>query len=146
MDDKKAKSAAAKILKVGHTKIWVDPEQRSRVAEAMTKEDVRGLIKEGVIKKRHGNEQSRGRARVIIAKKRKGRKRGRGKRTGTKKARKEGKRTWIKNVRAQRRILKEMKDSGTKLKRPAREIYLMIKGNYFRGKNYVRQMAESDKA
>jgi len=144
MNELKAKKLAARILKAGESKIWINPEMLAKVREAMTKEDLRALIKEGVVRKRHDQEQSRGRARVLIAKRRKGRKRGKGKRTGTKKARKEGKRTWIKNVRAQRRVLGELKQSGAKFKRPAREIYLMIKGNYFRGKNYIKQMVESD--
>ncbi len=144
MDEKKARKVAARILKIGESKIWMDPAQIGRVGKAMTKEDLRALIKDGVLKKRHDQMQSRGRARILLAKKKKGRKRGKGKRTGTKKTRKEGKRQWIKNVRAQRRVLSEMKTAGTKLKKPAREIYLLIKGNYFRGKNYVKAMAEVD--
>src|SRR3989344_9704708 len=133
MDERKARMVAARLLKVGESKIWINPGMLKRVAEAMTKEDLRALIKEGVVRKRHDHFQSRGRARILLAKKRKGRKRGKGKRTGTKNARKEGKRTWIKNVRAQRNALAELKAEGAKLQRPAREIYLMIKGNYFRG-------------
>lgn len=146
MNNRKARMVASRLLKVGESKIWIDPSRGARIAEAMTKEDLRQLIKEGVVKKRHGNEQSRGRARALIAKRRKGRKRGKGKRTGTKKARSGGKKVWIKNVRAQREMLRQIKQGGARLKRPAREIYLMIKGNYFRGKNYVKQMAEGGKA
>ena len=144
MDPKKARRMAAQILKAGMTKVWVSPQQGKRVSEAMTKEDVRALIKEGVIAKKSVQQQSRGRARVLLAKKAKGRKRGRGKRTGTKKARR-GKDVWVKNVRAQRRVFRELRDSGAKFNRPARQIYLMIKGNYFRGKNYIATMVEGAK-
>ena len=41
-------------------------------------------------------------------------------------------------------MLKELKDGGAKFKKPSREIYLMIKGNYFKGKNYIKTMVESD--
>ncbi|HLC92549.1 MAG TPA: 50S ribosomal protein L19e [archaeon] len=142
MNERKARLVAARILKVGESKIWINPEQLARVGEAMTKEDLRALIKEGVVKKRLDHLQSRGRARVLLAKKKKGRKRGKGKRTGTKKARKGDKKMWMKNVRAQRRVLAELKESGAKFKKTPREIYLMIKGNYFRGKNYLKQMVE----
>ena len=127
MDDKQAKRMSAKILKVGKTKVYINPEERAKVKEAMTKEDLRQLIKDRVIKKRQDNFQSRSRARVLLEKKRKGRKKGQGKRTGKKNARAKRKENWIKNVRAQRRTLKEMKDSGVPLKKPARKIYLMIK-------------------
>ncbi len=108
----------------------------------MTKEDIRALIKEGVIRKRRENLLSRGRARKLKAKKQKGRKRGHGKRTGMRSARKSSKEKWINNVRAQRRTLREIKASGVKLKKPARQVYLMIKGNYFRGKKYIQTMVE----
>ncbi|MBI4210141.1 MAG: 50S ribosomal protein L19e [Candidatus Diapherotrites archaeon] len=144
MDGKKARRMAAQILKAGETKVWVSPEQAKRVSEAMTKDDIRALIKERIIGKRSVQQHSRGRARTLLAKKAKGRKKGRGKRTGTKAARR-GKEYWMKNVRAQRRVFRELRGSGAKFKRPAREIYLMIKGNYFRGKNYISTMVEEAK-
>lgn len=143
MNDKKARRVAAGILKAGKTKIWISPDGTERIGQAMTKEDVRALIKDGIIRKRKDKGQSRGRARVLLAKKRRGRKRGRGKRTGTKKARLGGKAGWIKNVRAQRRVLGELKKSGAKFKKPVREIYLMVKGNYFKGKKYLQTMVET---
>ncbi|MFH1390697.1 MAG: 50S ribosomal protein L19e [Candidatus Diapherotrites archaeon] len=140
MDNKKAKTITAALLKIGKTKVYISPSEGQKVKEAMTKEDVRILIKDGVIKKRKDNLQSKSKARVLKAKKKKGRKKGHGKRTGKKNARSNKKEKWIKNVRAQRRVLKEMKESGVKLKKPARQIYLMIKGGYFKGKKYVQAM------
>ncbi|HZX19681.1 MAG TPA: 50S ribosomal protein L19e [archaeon] len=145
MKEQNAKKMAAEILKVGVTKIYLTPGETKRFKDAMTKEDVRSLIKEGLIKKRLDHLQSRGRARILAAKKKKGRKRGKGKRTGKRGARMERKASWRKNVRAQRRTLKEMKDSGVKLKKPARQIYLMIKGNFFKGKKSLQAMVEEGK-
>ena len=145
MNERKATRMAAGILKVGTTKIWISPEQKNRVSEAMTKEDVRTLIKERIVAKRKDNQHSRGRARVLAGKKRKGRKRGKGKRQGTKKTRMRRKERWINNVRAQRAALRELKKKGAKFKVPARKVYLMISGNYFRGKNYVKQFVEGEK-
>ncbi len=145
MNERKARRMAASILKVGETKIWINPEGKSRVKEAMTKEDVRLLIKEKVVAKRRDNLHSRGRARALAEKKRKGRKRGMGKRQGTKKARMRIKERWMGNVRAQRRVLAELKKAGEKLKADPREVYLLISGNYFRGKNYVRQFLQGGK-
>ncbi|HZX34513.1 MAG TPA: 50S ribosomal protein L19e [archaeon] len=142
MMENKAKKTASGILKVGKTKIWVNPEERQRVLEAMTKEDIRLLIKDGIIRKRKDSLHSRARARVLKEKKRRGRKKGRGKRTGRKTARTAKKEKWMKNVRAQRRAFAEMKKTGMKFARPASEIYLMIKGGYFKGKKHLQSVAE----
>lgn len=142
MDYKKAKRLAAEILKAGETKVWISPEAGKRIKEAMTKEDVRALIAEKIIAKKKSSEQSRSRARKLKEKKKKGRRRGKGRRTGTKKARKEGKLFWIKNVRAQRAAFKELKKKGTKLKYPARKIYMMISGSFFKGKKHMQSTVE----
>ncbi len=145
MNYEKAKRLAAEILKVGLTKIWVSPDARQRIKESMTKDDVRALIKEKLITKRKEQGHSRGSARILKIKKEKGRKRGKGKRTGTKKARKGNKEHWMKNVRAQRKMLKELKKSGAKLKEDPRKIYLKIKGNFFKGKKQLLAMVEEGK-
>lgn len=138
----KAKLVAANLLNVGKNRVWISPEEKQRVSEAMTKQDLKALIGDGVIKKKGLNYQSRARARALAGKKKRGRKRGSGKRRGTKKTRMEKKRFWMKNVRAQRRTLKELK----KKKKGLGEfgysrLYRLVKGNYFRGKKYVEAFA-----
>jgi len=147
MDLRKAKELAARLMKVGVTKIYVDPTNTKKVDEAMTKDDIRGLIADRIIRKRQDNYQSRSRANALLAKKRKGRKRGKGKRTGTKKVRSEKKATWIKRVRAQRRMLKELKKSNPSAvaEKNYGDVYRKIKGNYFKGKNYLKEYIEGDK-
>jgi large subunit ribosomal protein L19e len=139
------KKMAARILKTGESKIWINPEKTKEAKEAMTKEDVRGLIKEKIVLKRKDNAQSRGRARILKEKKKKGRKKGKGKKTGTKKARTEKKKTWMKNVRAQRKTLKKMKEEGTETEISHRQIYKRIKGGYFKGKKYIQALAKKKK-
>ncbi|MBN2127043.1 MAG: 50S ribosomal protein L19e [Candidatus Diapherotrites archaeon] len=139
------KRIAAQILKVGETKIWINPEKTKEAKEAMTKEDVRGLIKEKIVLKRKENLQSRGAARILKEKKKKGRKKGKGKKTGTKKARAKKKESWMKNVRAQRKTLKKMKEEGIKTEIPYREIYNRIKGGYFKGKKYISALEKGGK-
>lgn len=147
MELKKAKELAAIILKVGTGKIYVDPTQKDKIKEAMTKDDIRGLIAERIIKKRQDNHQSKGRTRDLKEKKRKGRKSGKGKRTGTRKARQSKKETWMKKVRAQRRTLKELKKSNPKEVKNLgySDIYRKIKGGYFKGKKYLQEYVEGDK-
>jgi len=141
----KIRRMAAEILKVGKTKIVFSEKDKSRIAESMTKEDVRQLIKEGIVKKRKDNYHSRARARKLKEKKTKGRKRGKGKRKGTIKARTNKKKAWMKKVRSQRKKIKELKKTGKMEKGEYTKIYRMIKGNYFKGKKYVEAMVKGDK-
>ena len=137
MDLKKIRAIAQRLLGTGTSKVWFDPKQIEKIQEAMTTDDIRTLIKDGVVRKKKTLLHSRGSARILHAKKRRGRKRGHGKRTGTKKARLQRKTNWIKNVRAQRQYLcslkKEKKVSGEQYSK----IYKLIKGGYFKGKKYI---------
>ncbi len=147
MELNKVKKLAAQILKVGVRRIYIDPTKTEKVKEAMTKDDIRGLIAERIVKKRPLVNQSRGRARVLAEKKKKGRKRGHGKRKGTKKTRVEKKKTWINRVRAQRQALKEMKKENPEAVKELGygDIYRKIKGNYFKGKKYVKDYIQGGK-
>jgi large subunit ribosomal protein L19e len=147
MELNKVKKLAAQILKVGLGRVYIDPAKAEKAKEAMTKDDIRGLISERIVQKRPLVNQSRGRARVLAEKKKKGRKSGHGKRKGTKKTRTEKKKTWIGRVRAQRSMLKEMKKENPDAVKELGygDIYKKIKGNYFKGKNYVKDYIEGGK-
>jgi large subunit ribosomal protein L19e len=148
MQEERVRKIAAGLLNCGNDRVWFDPEQQEKVKSAMTKEDIRALIKEKAIKKRNQNFKSRGRARILREKRKKGRKRGKGKRKGTKKARSEKKESWMKNVRSQRRLLKQMKKEKPKAvaKLGYRRLYKMVKGGYFKGKKYLKAAVEGKKA
>ena len=143
MNPRKLKRMAADILNVGETKVWVDPTQMVKAAEAMTRDDVRGLIAQRIIKKRRDSHHSRGSARILKEKKAAGRKSGKGKRTGTKKARSKPREQWINRVRALRMSLREMKKEGT-IKGNYRQFYSQIKGNNFRGRKHLQQAAKGE--
>lgn len=124
MELNKLRTLAAKVLKVGKTRIRIT--NADKASEAITREDIRTLHKDRAIKVLPVTGTSRGRARVLKAKKKAGRKNGPGKRKGTKKARSNPKKKWMERVRAQRKLLKQ--------KRPAnyRKLYKMVKGGYFK--------------
>ncbi|MBI2598514.1 MAG: 50S ribosomal protein L19e [Candidatus Diapherotrites archaeon] len=132
MKESKAKKISARLLKVGTSKIWINPADGKKVKEAMTKEDVRSLIREGVIKEKKIDQKNKKRH---LGRK-KGRGRGMGKRKGTAKARIKTKKRWVQNVRALRKKLKEIKKIGG-LKIPYRKAFLMVKGGFFRGKKHL---------
>ena len=136
MKAEKAKLIASRLLKVGKNKIWINPEEADSVKEAITKDDIRELIKSGVIKRLKESEQSRGRARKVEKQKKKGRRKGHGSRKGTAKVRMDRKKNWINRVRAQRALLKELKEKNPEQvkKLGYSKLYRMIKGGFFRSK------------
>ncbi|HLC36005.1 MAG TPA: 50S ribosomal protein L19e [archaeon] len=135
----KAIRMAAQIFDVGENKIWIDPEKVKQASEAMTKEDIRALIKERVIKKIPETSQSRGRINKMKEKRKKGRKKGKGKRKGTKKSRisKKGRHMII--VRAQRKKLSELRKSNPELFKKVnyQNVYKRVKQGFFKGKKYL---------
>ncbi|MCX8190361.1 MAG: 50S ribosomal protein L19e [Candidatus Diapherotrites archaeon] len=147
MRTEKAKEIASRLLKVGKSKIWVNPQELNSVKEAITKEDIRELIRKGTLKKTKKKWQSRGRAKELKMQKEKGRRKGKGKRKGKKSARIEGKRRWIANVRAQRSLLRKLrKEMPNQLKEIGyRKIYNMIKGGYFKSKSHLERYIREGK-
>ncbi len=137
----KAKSIAAKLMNTAKDKVWINPEEAESLKEAITKDDIRGLIKERIIKKSKLPQQSKVRSRKLKKSKSRGRKKGFGSRRAGIKKRSEKKESWIKRVRAQRRTLRELKESDPKAVEEAgyRRVYKMVKGNYFKGKRYLEK-------
>ena len=43
---------AASILKVGENRVWIDPNEAEEVSRAITRESVKQLIDQGIIKAR----------------------------------------------------------------------------------------------
>lgn len=118
---------ASKILKCGVYRVWMDPDAMERISKGITRSDIRGMINEGIIKK-------------FPAKKKKhnvGRKQREGSRKGSKGARQGKKTRWLKIIRPQRKLLKELKSNGELEERVYRKIYRKIKGNEFRSKAHL---------
>ncbi|NMX22227.1 50S ribosomal protein L19e [ANME-1 cluster archaeon GoMg4] len=128
----KQKRIAAEVSKVGEGKVWIDPEAMEDVVEAITREDVRGLIEEGVIKVKQKKGVSRGRARVRANQKALGRRKGQGSRKGAKGARANKKKQWITKIRALRRRLKELRNDDYVDKTTYRKLYNKANGGEFR--------------
>jgi len=123
---------AAEILKIGKSRVWIDPEKIDEVELAIAKEEIRRLIHEKVIREVPKRGVSRARARILHEKKKKGKRRGHGSRGGTKGARTPSKETWMKKIRAQRRRLREMKDRHVITRSVYRRLYVMAKSGAFR--------------
>ena len=59
------KKIAAKILNVGIKRVWIDPDYEEDLSLALTRDDVRKLISDNVIRKKPIKGVSRGRARIL---------------------------------------------------------------------------------
>ncbi|TXT58344.1 MAG: 50S ribosomal protein L19e [Promethearchaeota archaeon] len=125
------KRMAAEILKCGEHRVWFDPLMIEDIRMAITRDDIRNLIEEGIIQKRYEKGISNYRKKVEHQKRKKGRKRGLGKRKGKKTARTPKKKAWMKKIRPIRRELKRLRDRKIITKSNYRDLYKKSKGGMF---------------
>ena len=113
------KRMAAQILSkkegrtVGIHRVWINPDYLDEVSTAVQKDDIRQLIEDGLIKARPIKGISKGRARKAAEQKAKGRRKGPGSRKGTRNSRDPKKNRWMRLIRAQRRVLKDLRGDET---------------------------------
>jgi large subunit ribosomal protein L19e len=132
------KRLAAALLKVGGTRVWMDPEKLEDIATAITREDIRGLIEQGIVKRRPKVGISRGRARARDIKRAKGHRKGHGSRRGAAGARAPKKEQWMRKIRAQRKVLKDMREEKTIDAHNYRILYRKAKGGEFRNVAHLK--------
>jgi len=132
------KRLAADVLNVGMSRVWLDPEFEDEVSLAITRDDIRRLIDEGVIQKKRAIGVSRGRARHILRQKRKGQRKGPGKKKGKATSKMSGKDRWMMKIRPMRKQLRKLRDEGKITPKVYRELYLKAKGNAFRNTAHLR--------
>lgn len=138
------RNIAARILKCGKDRIWLDPSRSADIAEAITARDINHLINDGVINKKHKKGVSTGRKRFAAAQKKKGRRKGPGSRKGKRSTRLPPKRAWIKQVRILRKTLSELKISGKIKKDVYRMLYRRVKGGFFRNREHLITYLEKE--
>ncbi|MFX1287212.1 MAG: 50S ribosomal protein L19e [Promethearchaeota archaeon] len=137
MSLKAQKRMAAEILKCGENRVYFDPYLIDEIKMAITREDIRNLVKEGIIFKKYKQGHSKYRKNLRHERKKKGRARGLGKRKGKKTARQPKKKTWMNRIRPQRRELKKLRDRKLITTATYRKLYKNAKGGMF---NSVAQM------
>ena len=142
MSLKTQRRLAAQILKVGESRVWIDPERIADVEAAITREEIKKLIHEGAIKALPKHGVSRARAKVIHEKKKKGLRKGPGSRSGAKGAIISRKEAWMMRIRALRRRLRELKEKRIITQGVYRKLYIMAKSGAFKSKsemeNYIK--------
>lgn len=129
------KKIASKIMKCGVEKVWIDPKNE-KVRQAITRRDVRRFIKEGIIKKIPNKKPKRAGKKVQQRM---------GSRKGAKYARRGKKTSWLRVIRPQRKLIKELKDKKQLEPNAYRKIYKLVKGGMFRNKTHLMNYLKDKK-
>lgn len=135
MNLKTQKMMASRILKAGLSRVRVenDPD----VSEAITRNDVKELIKGGLISTVPKKGVCSAPRKIRAAQKGKGRMSAGGSKKGTKKARKTPKTKWIEKIRPIRKMLRDMKDAKQLENSDYRKLYRLASGGSFRSRKHV---------
>ena len=145
MDLSTQRKLAASVMKCGLYRVSFDEAAAVRIKEAITKQDMRGLVKAGLVQKLQKKGVSRVRANARIVQRRAGRQTGSGTRKGRRTARLPDKLAWMRKVRAQRTLLKELREKKTITQAQFKEFYAKVKGNYFRSRRHIMLHIEENK-
>jgi large subunit ribosomal protein L19e len=138
------KNIAARILKCGKSRVWFDPARMGDIKDAITANDVRRLVKDGVIRALPKKGISSYRRKKMIKQLKKGRRKGKGTRKGRLGTRIPRKRLWIQRIRALRNELQKLRSDGRIEKRTYRDIYLKAKSGFFRNRSHMLTYLEKN--
>ena len=136
---------ASELMKCSPKRVYFEQGALEDIREAITKASVRDLIATGAIQKKPKQGVSRGRARKQARQKSKGRQKGMGSRKGKRTARLPKKRAWADKVRAQRALLKELRDKGHLDPKTYRMLYAKAKGGFFRSRRHIKLYIDEQK-
>ena len=136
------KTISAKLLNCSRKRVTFDTERLDEIKEAITKADLRSLIKDDAITAKPVKGISRGRAKKRQIQRNKGKQKGYGARKGKKTARLPKKKAWMNKIRLQRKFLKEVKDKKIIENKTYRDLRSKSKGGFFRSKRHIKIFLE----
>ena len=131
MSLKSQRRLAAEILKVGEGRVWIDPERIDYVEAAITREEIRKLIHEKVVRRLPEKGVSRARARALAVKRKKGLRRGPGGKSGSASSKISKKQAWMNRIRPLRKRLSQLKETRAITDSTYRRLYDMSESGDF---------------
>ncbi len=135
MSLKSQKRLASELLGGGLNRVWIDPEENDRVQSAITRDEIKKLIREGRIRLLPKTGVSRGRFRA-----RSGRRKKAGSRKG---GQKPGKEAWVLKIRAIRRHLRWLRDKRQLGPGNYKTLFAMAKGGAFRSGSHADEYVKA---
>jgi large subunit ribosomal protein L19e len=124
---KMQKRIAAKVLGVGYHKVWMNPLRLTEIKEAITKQDIMDLIKDGAIKSREFTGRK-----TNVRRKRKG--------SGSRKGRvMRSKRDYMMKIRKLRRFLKLIKENSLLSVPEIKKLRLLSKSGHFKSQRHLKE-------
>jgi len=130
----------------------MSPAAQEKISHAITRRDVRGLVKDGLVRKLPEKKSLRLGPKARAIQESKGRRSGSGSRKGAFGARAGKKERWLRTVRPQRVLLKSLREEGKMQKAEGTtavsgygKIYSQIKGGMFRSKHHLLSHLEEHK-
>ncbi|MEM3506105.1 MAG: 50S ribosomal protein L19e [Candidatus Bathyarchaeia archaeon] len=142
MSVKLQKRLAASIAKVGIDRVWIDPEKIEKVESAITRDEIKKLIHEGVIKILQKKGISSGRKKEVKRKKARGKRKGPGSKKGS---RIDSKTLWIRRIRAIRAKLKELRNNKIITRSTYQKLFKMAKGGTFKSVSHLKEYIDTYK-
>jgi len=143
MSIKLTKRIASQLLNRGVTAVRIKHESVPEAEKAITREDVRVLIKNGGIYTLKIKHNISAYSKILKQKRQKGRRRGMGRRKGSAYAR-GGEIEYKKKVRGQRRLLKSLKDEKLIDNIRFKKYYALVKGGNFDTKGSLLSHIRND--
>jgi large subunit ribosomal protein L19e len=141
---KKKRELIARMLGIGANRIRFEPDKLDDIADSITREDLRSLVKRGTIwtTKVKGTSRGRAKARQAIRKKSG---LGPGSKKGKKTARMGKKSAYVTKIRSLRHHLKVMKDRNEINRQIYWSVYKKVDGGQVRSVSHLRDIVKQTK-